>query len=76
MRMCMGCRTRRRKDELLRFIRKANGGFVRAYRKEIDGRGFYLCPDLQCLKKAGKKNRTESFVEFEIFSSDQKSLTR
>jgi hypothetical protein len=72
----MGCRTRKRKDELLRFVRGAKGNFLHRDRKDDSGRGFYLCPGPQCLKKAQKKNRTEFFEGFQAPSSNQESLKR
>jgi len=59
MRMCMGCRKRRKKEEMVRFTRSSEGGIVSSNgKKNLSGRGFYLCPDMTCLKMAQKKNRT------------------
>ena len=74
MRMCMGCRTRKRKDELLRFVHSPKGNFMLEEKKDVDGRGFYLCRDPRCLKTAQKKNRTKFFEGFPVPSSRQGSL--
>ncbi len=63
MRMCMGCRARKRKDELIRFVRSPEGNVFVKDRVGVDGRGFYLCPDPQCLKKVQKRNRAVFSVE-------------
>jgi predicted RNA-binding protein YlxR (DUF448 family) len=55
--MCIGCRRKRKKEEMLRFIRKIDGVVFVNEKKRINGRGFYLCPDLTCLKMAQKKER-------------------
>ncbi len=43
IRMCVGCRSRKRKEEMIRFT-------------PGNERGAYLCPDLKCLKRAEKKD--------------------
>ena len=53
IRMCIGCRSRKKKEEMLRFIHAVEG----LERCRTNGRGFYLCPDIICLKMAQKKVR-------------------
>jgi predicted RNA-binding protein YlxR (DUF448 family) len=55
--MCIGCRRKRKKEEMLRFIQTTDGVVFVNERKRFNGRGFYLCPDLVCLKMAQKKER-------------------
>jgi len=55
MRMCIGCRRKRKKGEMLRFIKGIDGVVFVNEKKRINGRGFYLCPDLLCFKRAQKK---------------------
>ena len=56
IRMCVGCRKKREKEEMIRFTQGAEGpAVVDAVKKK--GRGFYLCPNLTCLKMAQKKGR-------------------
>jgi predicted RNA-binding protein YlxR (DUF448 family) len=74
MRMCMGCRSRKRKDELLRFVRSAKGSFMHGDEKDTGGRGFYLCPDPRCLKKAQRKYRVEIFEGVEVPSPVQEGF--
>lgn len=57
VRTCIGCRKRREKGELLRFILTADGKAQQAEKKGQSGRGVYLCPDERCLKTARKKHR-------------------
>jgi predicted RNA-binding protein YlxR (DUF448 family) len=56
IRMCMGCGNRRKKDEMVRLVRSASGK-ISVSPWNLDGRGFYLCPDLTCVKTAQKKGR-------------------
>jgi hypothetical protein len=51
----MGCRKRREKKELIRLMKHAEGTFVRCEKKNPSGRGFYVCPDMKCLKGVRKK---------------------
>ena len=67
VRMCMGCRKRRKKEEMIRFTRAAGGEALALGRKNQDGRGLYLCPDLSCLKAAKKKRRLEPSIEIDRF---------
>jgi len=41
---------------MLRLARSRDGVMVVDEKKNISGRGFYLCPDLSCLKMAQKRN--------------------
>jgi len=54
IRMCVGCRKRMKKDEMARWICGPEGVMVRGGRQPR-GRGFYLCPNLACLKVVQKK---------------------
>lgn len=55
-RMCVGCRRRREKGEMIRFVQDASGGILIG-NKNAQGRGFYLCLELACLNAARKKMR-------------------
>jgi len=55
-RMCSGCMTRRPKDELIRIVRTKDAKAMVDITGKADGRGAYVCPDENCIKKAEKKN--------------------
>lgn len=55
-RMCSGCMTRRPKEELIRIVRTKDGKAIVDTTGKADGRGAYVCPDENCIKKAEKKN--------------------
>jgi len=67
IRMCMGCRKRRKKEGMIRFTQTAGSKALAPGGKNQDGRGFYLCPDLFCLKAAKKKRRLEPSIEIDRF---------
>ncbi len=53
VRMCIACREGRPKKELVRVIALENGLFADETGK-ANGRGAYLCPQVECLDKAKK----------------------
>ena len=53
-RMCVGCREKRDKKDLLRVVRTPEGQLVLDATGKKSGRGAYVCRDPQCLKKARK----------------------
>ncbi len=55
IRMCLGCRKRKKKEDLVRLTRGAEGSLIVSEKGHLEGRGFYLCPELGCLRKAQKK---------------------
>lgn len=66
MRQCMGCRERRAKRELLRVVRMTDGNVSLDFSGKLNGRGAYICPDLECLKKARKSRALDRSLEVEI----------
>jgi predicted RNA-binding protein YlxR (DUF448 family) len=69
IRTCMGCRRKRKKEEMIRFIKSPEGVIKVNGKKPHPGRGFYLCPDLGCLHRAEKKNRGIGFLEIADFQA-------
>jgi len=57
IRMCIGCQRKRKREEMLRFIKGTDEVVFVNDKKRINGRGFYLCPDLTCFKMAQKKGK-------------------
>ena len=56
IRTCIGCGKKRKKEEMIWLAQSLEGVIRVNGKKPHRGRGFYLCPDLQCLKMAkGRK---------------------
>ncbi|MGQ9646667.1 MAG: YlxR family protein [Thermodesulfobacteriota bacterium] len=53
--MCAGCHRRGRKETFVRFVKSSNGTLFLDGNKDGRGRGYYLCPDRKCFKKAQRK---------------------
>ncbi len=66
MRQCMGCRERRAKRELIRVVRGTDGTVSLDFSGKLNGRGAYICPDLECLKKAQKSKALDRSLEVTI----------
>ena len=65
-RQCMGCRERKNKRDMLRVVRQTDGGVTLDFGGKLNGRGAYVCPDIECLKKARKSRALERCLEVEI----------
>jgi predicted RNA-binding protein YlxR (DUF448 family) len=69
IRMCIGCRKKRKKEEMIRMAQSPQGMVSLDQKAAHRGRGFYLCPDLLCLDKAIKRNKRLRFLETMDFQS-------
>ncbi len=59
MRQCVGCHEMKSKKEMIRVIRMNNGEFLLDATGKKNGRGAYICPNDECLKKAVKNKGLE-----------------
>ena len=75
-RQCMGCRERKAKRELIRVVRCTDGAVQLDFGGKLNGRGAYLCPDAECLKKAIKSNALSRSLEVPIPEEVYDRLTR
>lgn len=62
-RQCVGCRTKRDKRDLLRIVKTPEGEIVLDATGKRSGRGVYVCPDPECLRKARKSRGLERALE-------------
>ncbi len=53
-RTCIGCRSIRKKDDVIRIIAGPAGVLI-DYREKLEGRAAYICPRVACIEKALKK---------------------
>ena len=65
-RQCMGCRERKAKRELIRVVRTTEGTVSLDFSGKLNGRGAYICPNPECLKKAQKTKSLERSLEVSI----------
>ena len=65
-RQCMGCRERKAKRELIRIVRGTDGHVSVDFGGKLNGRGAYICPDPECLKKVQRSKGLERSLETAI----------
>ena len=65
-RQCMGCRERKAKRELIRVVRGTDGTVSLDFGGKLNGRGAYICPDPECLKKALRSKALDRSLEVTI----------
>ena len=65
-RQCMGCRERKNKRELIRVVRSPEGNVGLDFGGKLNGRGAYLCPNPECLKRAIRSKALDRSLEVEI----------
>ncbi len=65
-RQCMGCRERKNKRDLIRVVRDPEGNVSLDFSGKKNGRGAYICPDPECLKKARKARSLDRSLEVTI----------
>jgi len=79
MRKCLGCNEMRPKRDLIRVVRSPEGVISLDKTGKANGRGAYVCPDPECLKKCAKrKSLARAFkcaVASEIYEQLEEELT-
>ena len=65
-RQCMGCRERKAKRELIRGVRGTDGNVTLDFGGKAPGRGAYICPNAECLKKALRSKALDRSLEVTI----------
>ena len=65
-RQCMGCRERKNKRDMIRVVRTTEGTVSLDFSGKLNGRGAYVCPDMECLKKCRKSRALERCLEVSI----------
>lgn len=65
-RTCMGCNEKKDKKDLIRIVKNKNGEISIDRTGKQEGRGAYLCDNIECLEKAIKTKRIERVFEQKI----------
>ena len=66
MRQCLGCREMKPKKELIRVVRSPEGEISLDFKGKANGRGAYVCPNPDCLKKAVRARALERAFSAQI----------
>ena len=75
-RQCMGCRERKAKRELIRVVRQPDGTVSLGFGGKMNGRGAYICPNPECLKKVQKSKALDRSLEVTIPAEVYERLVR
>lgn len=62
-RRCVGCGERFPKPTLVRVVRSKDGVVSLDRTGKASGRGTYICPNVECLRRARKARRLETNLE-------------
>ena len=65
-RTCMGCNSKKDKRDLIRIVRNKENEISIDRTGKQEGRGAYLCDDIQCLEKVIKSKRLEKILDSKI----------
>ncbi len=65
-RTCMGCNIKKPKKEFIRIVKTKDGEIDIDRTGKIQGRGAYICDNIECLEKLIKSKRLEKVFETKI----------
>lgn len=65
-RTCMGCNQKKDKKELIRIVKNKNDEITIDRTGKLEGRGAYICEDINCLERVVKSKRLEKVLEIKI----------
>ena len=66
LRQCIGCGEMKSKKEMIRVIKTADEEILLDATGRKNGRGAYLCPSMECMKKAVKNKGLERSFKMAI----------
>ena len=75
-RQCIACRACRDKQDLIRVVKTKEGEIMLDRTGRKNGRGAYLCPNSECLKKAIKGKGLERSFKMSIPKDVYEILTK
>ena len=73
-RTCLGCKEAKNKKELIRIVKQNDGKIFIDKTGKANGRGAYICNNIECLEKAIKSKRLENNFETKIDNEIYESL--
>ena len=65
-RTCMGCNQKKDKKDLIRIVKNKENVINVDKTGKMQGRGAYICNDINCLEKPIKNKRLEKVLETKI----------
>lgn len=74
LRTCMGCNEKKPKKELIRIVKQKDGNVEVDQTEKTEGRGAYICNNIECLDKVIKTKRLERTLDIQISEETYKNL--
>lgn len=65
-RTCMGCNSKKDKKDLIRIVKNKQNELIVDKTGKQEGRGAYICNNIECLEKVIKSKRLERVLETKI----------
>lgn len=62
----MGCNTKKNKSELIRIVKNVSNEIRIDKTGKMQGRGAYICDNIECLEKVIKSKRLEKVLDMKI----------
>ena len=75
-RTCLGCGETKPKKELIRIVKQNDGQIFIDKTGKANGRGAYICNNVECLNKLIKTKRLEKSFEMKIEASIYEELRK
>ena len=66
IRLCLGCNEKKPKKELIRIVKSPEGEISIDLQGKKNGRGAYICNNIDCLNKLFKNKRLSKALDCEI----------
>ena len=73
-RTCLGCNEAKPKNKLIRIVKQSDGKIFVDKTGKAEGRGAYICNNVECLEKAINSKRLSRSFETEINNEIYESL--
>ena len=75
-RTCIGCNEKRDKNVLIRIVKNNRGEIFIDKTGRQDGRGVYICENIECMKKAIKDKKIEKSFKISISEEIYENLKK
>lgn len=76
LRQCTGCGEMKPKKELVRVVKTPEGNIMLDRSGKANGRGAYICHNIDCYKKAVKARRFEKAFSMPILESVSEQIVK
>lgn len=76
LRLCVGCREMKPKKDMIRVVKTPENEIILDTTGRKNGRGAYLCNDVECLKKAVKSSAIERSLKINVEKSVYEEMER